>query len=462
MTACLLIDFGSTYTKLTAVDLTQEIILGTSKSKTTIETSIMDGFYTAKKELLEKIDQPNIEFKHHFACSSARGGFRMIAIGLSPTLTTEAAKRAALGAGTRILKVYSYGLKKEDIVEIETLNPDIILVCGGTNGGNTEGIINDTKLLTSLRQPFPLVVAGNEEAYPIIEELLKTTNLPYYLTENVMPQINVLNDQPTREILRDIFMKKIVEAKGMDTAEKEIGNILMPTPTAVLHAAELLANGTATENGLDSVLVIDIGGATTDLHSIGDGKPSNPEIRMEGLQEPNSKRTVEGDLGMRYSALSLLESVKYKKFNHYLPDMEEEDIYRACAFRSTHPEMVAKTTGETNFDEVMGKIAIETAFNRHAGSYRREPTPSRILLYQTGKDLGAFDAIIGTGGILIHSKKSEEMMAACLRVENDSYLKPIQPNFYLDQSYILSAMGLLSDKFPDIALRILKKYLVKL
>lgn len=462
MTACLLIDFGSTYTKLTAVDLTQELILGTSKSKTTIETSIMDGFYTAKKELLEQINQPNIEFKHHFACSSARGGFRMIAIGLSPTLTTEAAKRAALGAGTRILKVYSYGLKKEDIKEIEELEPDIILVCGGTNGGNTAGIIRDITLLTTLNQPFPLVVAGNEEAYPTIEKLLVNTNLPYYLTENVMPQINVLNDQPTREILRDIFMKKIVEAKGMDTAEKEIGNILMPTPTAVLHAAELLANGTTTESGLDNVLVIDIGGATTDLHSVGDGKPSDLEIRMEGLQEPTSKRTVEGDLGMRYSALSLFESVKKKGFDRYLPNLKEDDIYQACAFRSTHPDMVAETTEEINFDEAMGKIAIETAFNRHAGSYRREPTPSRVLLYQTGKDLGGFDFVIGTGGILIHSEHSEEMMTACLRVEKDPYLKPTTPNFYLDQSYILSAMGLLSDEFPDISLRILKKYLVRL
>lgn len=462
MTNCLLIDFGSTYTKLTAVDLEKEIVLGTSKSKTTIETSIMNGFYSAKKELIETIKQPNIEFKHHFACSSARGGFRMIAIGLSPTLTTEAAKRAALGAGTRILKVYSYGLKEEDIREIESLDPDIILVCGGTNGGNTEGIIKDVTLLTSLTRTFPIVVAGNEEAYPTLEALLSPTNLPYYMTENVMPQINVLNDQPTREILRDIFMKKIVEAKGMDTAEKEIGNILMPTPTAVLHAAEILAHGTTSEKGLDNVLVIDIGGATTDLHSIGDGKPQNLEIRVEGLQEPTAKRTVEGDLGMRYSALSLLESVKTTGFTRYLPDITEEDVYQKCEYRSAHPDMVAESEDEIAFDEAMGKIAIETAFNRHAGSYRREPTPSRVLLYQTGKDLGKFQSVIGTGGILIHSQQAETMIAACLREVDDPYLKPIQPNFYLDQSYILSAMGLLSDEFPDIALRILKKYLVKI
>lgn len=461
MSNCLLIDFGSTYTKLTAVDLENESILGTSLSKTTINTSIMDGFYQAKENLLNNINCQHLTFEHHYACSSARGGFRMVAIGLSPTLTTEAAKRAALGAGTRILKVFSYGLKEENIEEIEQLNPDIILVCGGTDGGNREGIVNDIKQLIKLNKVFPIVVAGNQETYPKIEELLSKSKLPYYLTENVMPQVNVLNAQPTREILRDIFMTKIVEAKGMETAEKEIGQILMPTPTAVLRAAELLATGTKTEKGVDNVLVIDIGGATTDLHSIGDGKPIQPDIRVEGLQEPRVKRTVEGDLGMRYSAMSLLEAVKIEEFSKYL-NLSNNEISEACHYRSTHPDMVATSDDDILFDETMGKIAIKTAFNRHAGSYRREPTPSRVILYQSGKDLGTFKTVIGTGGILVHSNQAKQMMAACLKEDNEIYLKPKNPDFYLDQTYILSAMGLLSEEFPDIALRILKKYLVKL
>lgn len=461
MKNCLLIDFGSTYTKLTAVDLEREKILGTAKAKTTIDTSIMDGFEQAKKNLVQNSNLENTTFHHHFACSSARGGFRMVAIGLSPTLTTEAAKRAALGAGTRILKVFSYGLKEKDVREIEELSPDIILVCGGTNGGNRIGIVKDIEQLATLKKTFPLVIAGNEETYSTIENILKKTSHPYYLTENVMPQVNILNAQPTREILRNIFMEKIVEAKGMGTAEKEIGQILMPTPTAVLRAAELLANGTNDEAGLDDVLVIDIGGATTDLHSVGDGKPQDLEIRVEGLQEPFVKRTVEGDLGMRYSALSLLEAVSPKAFTNYLP-LSEEEIVELCTYRSTHPNFVSTNKKDISFDETMGKIAIETAFNRHAGSYRREPTPSRVIYYQSGKDLGCFKTVIGTGGILVHSQQAKEMMSACLKKEDDTFLKPINPDFYLDATYILSAMGLLAEEFPEIALRMMKNYLIQL
>ena len=55
MKAVLLIDFGSTYTKVTAVDLDTEEIIGTSQSFTTIETDINDGLNNALKLLREEI-----------------------------------------------------------------------------------------------------------------------------------------------------------------------------------------------------------------------------------------------------------------------------------------------------------------------------------------------------------------------------------------------------------------------
>ena len=47
MKAVLLIDFGSTYTKITAVDVDEEKILGTAQSYTTIETDIINGLNNA-------------------------------------------------------------------------------------------------------------------------------------------------------------------------------------------------------------------------------------------------------------------------------------------------------------------------------------------------------------------------------------------------------------------------------
>lgn len=129
MRPVLLIDFGSTYTKVTAVDLDTETLLGTAASFTTIETDINDGLNNALA-ILEQQTGP-LEFVHRYACSSAAGGLKMIASGLVPELTSEAAKQASLGAGAKIAKIYSFELTEDDVEEIDRIRPDIFLLVGG-------------------------------------------------------------------------------------------------------------------------------------------------------------------------------------------------------------------------------------------------------------------------------------------------------------------------------------------
>src|SRR5690554_4070367 len=101
MKAYLFIDFGSTYTKLTAVSKEEDLILATAKSYTTVETDVMEGFRNAYEILMSNLPS-DIEFEQKLACSSAAGGLKIVSIGLVPELTMEAAKRAALGAGARV------------------------------------------------------------------------------------------------------------------------------------------------------------------------------------------------------------------------------------------------------------------------------------------------------------------------------------------------------------------------
>ena len=129
MKPILLIDFGSTYTKLTAVDVEEERILGTAQSFTTIQTDINDGLEDALRRLQEKTGP--LEFAAKYGCSSAAGGLRMITSGLVPELTAEAARQASLGAGAKVLKVYSFQLTEDDLEEILAINPDIFLLVGG-------------------------------------------------------------------------------------------------------------------------------------------------------------------------------------------------------------------------------------------------------------------------------------------------------------------------------------------
>lgn len=461
MDAILLIDFGSTYTKLTAVDLENESILATAKALTTVESDIMIGFNNAYKELEEKLGDREVNFIDKLACSSAAGGLKMVAIGLVPELTAEAAKRAALGAGARILGVYSYELTRSDMNEILSKKPDIILLAGGTDGGNRDCIIHNAKLIAEHIKDVPIVVAGNKNARDEIEDLFTQNNIYYKATDNVMPRLNVLNVEPAREVIREIFMSKIVEAKGMKNAEKYISGILMPTPAAVLKAARVLADGTDMEDGMGDLVVIDIGGATTDVHSIADGEPTKPGVTLRGLQEPYAKRTVEGDLGMRVSAESLWEAAGTKRIKKYIPDTPF-NIEERCKYLQKNVNILPSTKEEEEFDEALGMVAVEISMERHVGVLESVYTPMGIVYSQVGKDLLQTKYLIGTGGILVHSPNPRKILSAGLFDRNKpNYLKPENPEILIDRTYILSAMGLLAERYPDKAIRIMKKYIVK-
>ena len=455
----LLVDFGSTYTKLTAVDLEKCEVLATAKDITTIQEGIMVGYNKALKKLQDQLN--NIKFERVLACSSAAGGLKMISIGLGKDLTVEAGKRTALGAGARILKTFSYELTDEKLDEIEKLNCDIILLTGGTNAGNRRNIVYNAKMLAKRKFKIPIVVAGNEAAQDEIKEIFDEAGMEYYITENVMPKVNVLNALPAREKIRSIFMDRIVDAKGIDTIKGEIDGVLMPTPAAVLKGASLLSKGTENEPGIGDLIVVDVGGATTDVHSIGRGEVKDNETRFEGLQEPVEKRTVEGDLGMRYSALSLYEAVGEEKLFEYLGS--DEGIYDKCKYRSEHIRMVPSTDEEFKFDEAMAKAAVEVSVKRHCGKLRKEFSYSRYIYYQSGKDLRDIKSVIGTGGVIVHSKNPQEILKASKNKGTDEFiLIPRDPDFYVDKEYILSAMGLLGMERPDESVKIMKKYLKKL
>lgn len=461
MKAYLLIDFGSTYTKLTAVDIENEEILATAKDITTVETDIMIGFNKAYEELMKALKGKDVEFVKKLACSSAAGGLKMVAIGLVPELTAEAAKRAALGAGARVLKVYSYDLTSKEVDEIKNSNLDIILLAGGTDGGNKECIIHNAKVLAEGGIKLPVVVAGNKVAVDEVEDIFNKAGVFYRTTENVMPRLNVLNVEPAREEIRKIFMAKIIEAKGMKKAESFISGILMPTPAAVLKAARVLGEGSDKEDGIGDLVIVDIGGATTDIHSIADGEPSKQGVTLRGLQEPFAKRTVEGDLGMRYSALSLWEAAGTRRVQKYLKD-KSIDVEENCKYRSQNIKMVPSSEEEIKFDEAMAKVATDMAMERHVGVIESVYTPMGVVYSQVGKDLLPVKYFIGTGGVLVHSKNPADILkAGTFDMSNPTYLKPQNPGYLLDKTYVMSAMGLLAEDYPDMAVRIMKKYLVE-
>src|SRR6266540_3896975 len=161
--AALLIDFGSTYTKLRAVDLDRRRILGAGQGPSTVTSDIMVGMKAALLDLERRLGGLP-RFRYRLASSSAAGGLRMVTVGLVRELTAEAARRAALGAGAKLVGAFAYRLTQDDIERIVALAPDILLLAGGTDGGNLDVILHNAQTLARSPLACPIVLAGNRNA----------------------------------------------------------------------------------------------------------------------------------------------------------------------------------------------------------------------------------------------------------------------------------------------------------
>lgn len=463
MGLALLIDIGSTYTKATAVDLDTVELKAKAKSITTVWEDVNIGVSKVLKEIESQgVDIDNV--KYRLACSSAAGGLGMVAIGLVPDLTAEAAKRATLGAGAKITKVYCYELSDSELQEIENYSPDVILLAGGTDGGNKDIIRNNARKLAGLKIDAPIVVAGNKVVASEIEEILKSAGKEVYVTENVMPRLEQLNIEPARKTIRQVFLNNIIYAKGLSKVQEFFGKVIMPTPSAVMKAAALIAKGTDSEEGLGELMLVDIGGATTDIDSVASGKPTKAGVTLRGLEEPYIKRTVEGDLGMRYSASSVLEAVGTKKLlNSISSKITEEELISYINKIKKDVKYVPANKIERDIDKAIAKVATKIAVTRHVGRIQKIYGPFGASYVQYGKDLTDLDIVIGTGGVLVHSDDPREIL------EQSTYdfaypevLAPKEPKFMLDSEYVLASIGLLAEVEPDKALKLAKKYLKKI
>ncbi len=456
MKPVLLIDFGSTYTKLTAVDVEGETILGTAQSYTTVQTDINDGLTNALRLLEEKTGK--LEFVETFACSSAAGGLRMVASGLVPELTSEAAKLASLGAGAKIVGLYSFQMTEEDMEEIQALKPDIFLLVGGTDGGNTACIEHNAQMLASIHPAFPIVIAGNRNSARKCQKILE--NCETYVCPNVMPKFGTLNIEPTQKQIREIFLNRIIQAKGLSAAATLLSDIMMPTPSAVMQAMQLLSEGCEGELGIGDLVAVDVGGATTDIYSMADGMPETMNTVYKGIPEPFAKRTVEGDIGMRYSVHGIVEAVGADRVGK-LAGIQPERVEELVSWLREHTDSVPDGNAELEMlDHALASMAIETAVARHAGTMEETYTLMGLTYVQSGKNLTRVKQIVVTGGSLIHTKRTADIAKHALYAPaQPTSLRPKQADVWVDRKYILAAMGLISNRYPQVALRIMKKEL---
>ncbi len=448
----LVAEIGSTTTVVNAFDnlaSDNPKFIGSGFSPTTvIEGDVTIGLNKAIDNLKNSLGVRTLEARETFASSSAAGGLKMSVHGLVYDMTVRAAKEAALGAGANIKMITSGLLEDYQIEEIRKQPLNIIMISGGVDFGERITSIENTKKIAALQLGIPIIYAGNIQNHKIIEKIFADHNQSefLYISDNVYPKIDVLEVEKTRKIIQDAFEKHIIHAPGMEKVKSVITDNIIPTPGAVMEASILL------QKVIGDLVVVDIGGATTDVHSVTSGKKEIEKIMI--APEPFAKRTVEGDLGVYINRRNLIDLITKEKI---IITLDTNELELDSVLDNYQP---IPSANQVPLTEILAQEAMNLALERHCGRLVNVYTGSGKTTYAEGKDLTAVNFIIGTGGALTRLPHRKEIINNVLNKENRLLLKPGKnTEILIDNHYIMASLGVLSKKHPEAAIKLLKSSL---
>lgn len=437
------VDFGSTFTKAALVDVDEGELLANASHPTTVDTDVMDGLDAIRAQLDPLAGNGDVPI---LACSSAGGGLRIAVIGNEELVTAEAGRRVALSSGGRVVHVSSNDVR---LGAVRESRPDVLLLVGGTDGGNSEVLLKNAESLAAAHWKGPVVVAGNSDAAQQIDELFGAAEVPFVLADNVVPQIGVLRPVGARAAIREMFLKHVIGGKHLSRRADFTAMVQGATPDIVLGAVELLASGMGPGYpGVGDVVVVDIGGATTDVHSVIEVDPETAALGREVVATVPVNRTVEGDLGMRWSAMPTVQAAAEAGLD------VSDRLVAAAQARHDDPGLVPASADETRDDLAIASAAVTLAVRRHAGRQQVVFSPTGRLVERTGIDLREVDLLVGSGGVLRHAT-AEEAMTVLASGTGDhvegGWLVPRAPRMVVDNDYVLAAAGLLAGELPFAA-----------
>ncbi|RLV50741.1 glutamate mutase [Nocardioides mangrovicus] len=421
------VDVGSTWTKAALVDLDAAELVATAAHETTLATDVLDGVAGCRSALGD-------ERSPVLVCSSAGGGLRIAVLGNEELVTAEAGRRVALSSGGKVVHVAALASGDDPMPALVESRPDVVLLVGGTDGGNAEVLLAGARALAGWAGP--VVVAGNAEVRADVERLL--AGVPHVVADNVMPRIGVLEPASARAAVRQVFLSHVIGGKELSRGDAFARLVRGATPDVVLAGIELLAAGA----GVD-VAVVDVGGATTDVHSVVRLDPEDASLGRDVVAPTPVTRTVEGDLGMRWSAVTTAEAGA-------AAGLCEADLLAAAQQRQDDPAW----PGGDGADLALARAATVLAVRRHAGRSRVVVSPEGRVVERSGTDLREVDVLVGSGGVLRHAAPTDAqaVLGAATGTDPEGWQYPRSPRLVVDHDYVLAAVGLLAENHPSVAL----------
>ena len=448
------IDIGSTWTKGARFEIdpsTEHVRVAARATRPTTVANLADAFFAVLGELAEgdalaQIAAGTLRLEYS---SSAKGGLAVAAIGLVPEVTLEIGKTAAQSAGAKLTQVFSYRLTRRDIAGLEASPPDILLFAGGTDGGNTEYVLANAQAIAASQINCEIIYAGNRAVADDVAEILAGKRLR--VVDNLLPSFTEPNPEPARDAIRAIFLDTIVKGKGLDRIMQATGAEPVPTPYAVFEYVRAIHEHVP---GWQDFMLFDMGGATTDVYSA-HRELTEAGTVLRGLPEPEIKRTVEGDLGMRVSA-EATAAVGGPAYTATLAadQVSEAELKDHAAMLAGAPDFLPASAHHQSLDTLLARLCVGHAAARHAGRWQPVFTPEGEVQVQTGRNLTHLRRVIGSGGWLSNVadfEMTECFTAHVVDARGRRVLLPHDFAYYRDEQYLFPLLANLARTCPRAA-----------
>ncbi len=422
-------------------DVTRGVLNAIAEVEELSGRRILDGEHIITPNRAGQSD-PQTGVDIYISTSSAGGGLQMMVAGAVQSMTAESAQRCALGAGAIVMDVLAANdgrLPHEKIERIRALRPDMILLSGGTDGGSVTHVVEMAEYIAAaeprprlgMGYAIPLIYAGNKEARTRITEVLgKKTAL--VITENIRPVLERENLRPARDKIHDLFLEHVMaQAPGYKRLMSWTGAPIMPTPAAVGLIMETIA-----KRGHLNLIGVDIGGATTDVFSVFDGR---------------FNRTVSANLGMSYSISNVLAEAGLANIMRWVPfTIEEQTLRNRIKNKMIRPTTIPQTLDELQIEQGLAREALRLALDHHKSlatglkGIQQKRTISDIFEQRTTGasliDMMKLDLIVGSGGILSHAPRRVQSMLMMV----DAYEPVGFTVLSVDSIFMMPHLGVLS------------------
>lgn len=454
-------DCGSTTTKAVYIEKKEEgyRLVMRGEAPTTVESPFEDvtrGVVNATEELEELTGRVFLEEEGkgilrpckeksgvdaYISTSSAGGGLQMLVAGVVKEMTAESAHRAALGAGAIVMETLAINDGRqtwERIELIRTLRPDMILLSGGTDGGDLSHVVEMAEVIREAKPAsrlgsakLPVIFAGNKDAAPRVEGILGEI-CDLFIVDNLRPTLERENLFPAREKIHDLFMEHVMQqAPGYPKLIDWTDAPIMPTPGAVGSLIERVA-----EQEEIQVIGVDIGGATTDIFSV--------------FQE-TFNRTVSANLGMSYSISQVMAESGWENVMRWVPfSMDEQELRNRIKNKMIRPTTIPQSLEELILEQALAREALRLSFDHHRSlavglkGIQQQRTIAEAFAQSTSGDslvhMEGLDLLVGSGGVLSHAPRRAQAMAML----TDAFQPVGITQLAVDSIFMMPHLGVLS------------------